>query len=85
MKNTFIFLVVALLVIGCDQTNKTDSEVNNDNQITIGQIDSIKSDILGETRNSWVHLRINHQEGKKYPVLYLLDGPGHVYARSRDS
>lgn len=80
MKNIFILLVIGLIVLGCDQTNKSDSEVNNDNQITIGQIDSVKSDILGETRNIWVHLPTNYQEGKRYPVLYLLDGSRHFYS-----
>jgi predicted alpha/beta superfamily hydrolase len=80
MKNTFALLIIALMAIGCDQSNKSDSEISNDNQITIGHIDSLKSDILGEMRKIWVHLPKKYQEGKKYPVLYLLDGDGHFHA-----
>jgi predicted alpha/beta superfamily hydrolase len=80
MKNTFTLLIIALMAIGCDLTNKSDSEISNDNQITIGHIDSLKSDILGETRNIWVYLPQNYQEGQKYPVLYLLDGDGHFHS-----
>ena len=80
MKNIFTILIIAIMAIGCDQPNKSDSELSNDNQITIGHIDSLKSDILGETRKIWVHLPQNYQEGKKYPVLYVLDGPGHFHS-----
>jgi predicted alpha/beta superfamily hydrolase len=38
------------------------------------------SEVLGESREIWVHTPTNHQEGKQYPVLYLLDGPGHFYS-----
>ena len=68
------------MAIGCDQSNKSNSELSNDNQIIIGHIDSLKSDILGETRKIWVHVPKNYEEGKKYPVLYLLDGPGHFHS-----
>ena len=68
------------MAIGCNLTNKSDSELSNDNQIIIGHIDSLKSDILGETRKIWVHLPMNYQEGKKYPVLYVLDGNGHFHS-----
>ncbi|WP_194976388.1 alpha/beta hydrolase-fold protein [Aquiflexum lacus] len=80
MKNTFTLLILALMAIGCDLTNKSGSELSNDNQIMIGHIDSLQSDILGETRKIWVHLPMNYQEGKKYPVLYLLDGDGHFHS-----
>ena len=68
------------MAIGCDLTNKNDSELRNDNQIIIGHIDSLQSDILGEMRKIWVHLPMNYQEGKKYPVVYVLDGNGHFHS-----
>lgn len=68
------------MAIGCNQSNKSNSELSSDNQITIGHMDSLKSDILGETRKIWVYLPMNYQEGKKYPVLYLLDGDGHFHS-----
>ncbi|MFC3879571.1 alpha/beta hydrolase-fold protein [Algoriphagus namhaensis] len=77
MKKTFILFVVVLTAFGCDQANETGPILSNDNQITIGHIDSLQSDILGETRKIWVHLPNKYQEGKKYPVIYLLDGGGN--------
>ena len=54
------------------------------NQIVIGQIDSVYSDILDESREIWVHMPESATNGTsnttKYPVLYLLDGPGHFYS-----
>ena len=60
MKNTLTLLIIALMAIGCVQSNKSDSALSNDNQITIGHIDSLKSDILGETRKIWMHLPKNY-------------------------
>ncbi len=47
-------------------------------------MDSLRSDILDETRTIWVHVpdeTTGALFGKSsYPVLYLLDGPGHFHA-----
>ena len=80
MKNAFTLLIIGFLAIGCDLKNKSDSELSKDNPISIGHIDSLKSDILGETRKIWVHLPINYQECQKYPVVYVLDGDGHFHS-----
>ncbi len=51
------------------------------NQIVIGKIDSLQSNILGEKRKIWVHVPQNQNGGiyatQKYPVIYLLDGDAH--------
>lgn len=54
----------------------------NENQIIIGSIDSLYSNILGEQREIWVHIPQSAEWSslKKYPVLYLLDGNGHFYS-----
>ena len=55
-----------------------------DNRITIGEILSIKSEILEEDRPYWVYLpdSYNDETGfpSKYPVLYLLDGDAHFHS-----
>ncbi|WP_448564659.1 alpha/beta hydrolase-fold protein [Thalassotalea ganghwensis] len=46
------------------------------NDLTIGQSIKIESKILNETRTIQVHLPRNYEsDNKKYPVLYLTDGP----------
>jgi len=54
----------------------------NENQIIIGSIDSLYSNILGEQRKIWVHIPQSAERSslKNYPVLYLLDGNGHFYS-----
>ncbi len=49
--------------------------------VSIGQIDTLYSNILGEKRTMWVHIpesyKSEHGEAKSFPVLYLLDGDSH--------
>jgi len=44
--------------------------------VSVGKADSLHSNILGETRDFYVHLPNggNLAEGVRYPVVYLLDG-----------
>lgn len=46
-------------------------------QITIGKIKTIASNILGEKREIWIHAPEDAGNGKRYPVVYLLDGNTH--------
>lgn len=52
--------------------------------ISIGKIDSINSEILGEKRELWIHVPDGNYDhalnDKKYPVLYLLDGNANFYS-----
>lgn len=54
------------------------------NQIVIGTIDSLQSEILGEQRRVWVYTPNSGDQdlyaSQHYPVVYLLDGPGHFYS-----
>lgn len=52
---------------------------NQDKQIVIGNIDSLYSQVLGEQREIWIHLPEKMDDDKKYPVIFLLDGPGHFH------
>ena len=59
----------------------TSSYAQSDHQIVIGTIDSLQSEILGEQRRVWVYVPNGSDQDiyskQKYPVVYLLDGPGH--------
>ena len=53
-------------------------------QVTLGQIEKIESEILGEERTVWVYVPDQggnsfYQE-QQYPVVYLLDGDAHFYS-----
>lgn len=54
--------------------------------ITIGHIDSLDSEILGETRDLWIYLPESSKRPENshlsYPVVYLLDGNGHFHSVS---
>lgn len=84
MKNCFLLIIVAFTFLNCQQKKKPTTLEKQTNQIVIGQIDSIYSDILGESRKLWIHIpeSANNSSSNKtnYPVLYLLDGPAHFYS-----
>ncbi|NNE48401.1 MAG: alpha/beta hydrolase [Rhodothermales bacterium] len=47
--------------------------------ISIGQPDSLYSEVLGEMRPFWIHLPEDGlREGVRYPVMYVLDGEVHL-------
>ncbi len=52
---------------------------NEEKQIVVGAVDSLFSETLHEQREIWVHVPEKMEEGKKYPVIYVLDGAGHFY------
>ncbi len=80
MKNYLLYIAIALILINCRQKEGVANLEKPTNQIVIGQIDSVYSNILDESRKIWVHIpesAINSLSNTtKYPVLYLLDGPG---------
>jgi uncharacterized protein len=68
MRTAFIiFLALQCCFTGFAQT---------DNRINVGTVDSVKSEILQETRKIWVYTppRSANNANQKYPVMYLLDG-----------
>lgn len=84
MKNYLLYIVIAFTLVNCQQKEDPVDLEKPTNQIVIGQIDSIYSNILNESRKIWVHIPESATNGTfsetKYPVLYLLDGPGHFYS-----
>lgn len=69
MRKITQFYLLALLIIGI--TIETSGQEIN---VKIGVKDSIKSEILNETRSVLIHLPDNYNQSESYPVLYRLDG-----------
>ena len=72
-----ILSVIAFLSINLYATAQFSQ--NEDRQIIIGTVDSLFSEILNEQREIWVHAPEDIDDSKKYPVIYLLNSPGHFY------
>lgn len=67
------------IAVSCLLANVTFSQGKVEaDRIVIGRTDSVRSTILGEHRNIWVHVPDGAANSKeRYPVVYLLDGDGH--------
>lgn len=81
LKKSVFFILLMTLIYCCQNINaQTESE-----PIILGEKISLESKILNETRNIWVYLPEGAKDKlskKKYPVLFLLDGPTHFYSVS---
>jgi predicted alpha/beta superfamily hydrolase len=75
MKN--VSLITAFLIVFSFFTTSLKAQTNS-NSICIGVVDSINSKILNEKRRVLIH--VPKGEGKKFPVLYVLDGDDHFEA-----
>jgi uncharacterized protein len=75
MKHLLTITILFLTVTCFSQAN---------NNITIGKIDTVRSEILNETRRIAVYLpaSANNKMYTKqvYPVVYLLDAPAHFHS-----
>ena len=84
MKQILAIIITALILVSCQNKDTTVSSDPGSDVLQIGRIDSLHSEILDENRNIWVYVP-DEAAGAiygqtKYPVLYLLDGPGHFHA-----
>jgi predicted alpha/beta superfamily hydrolase len=84
MKQILALIFAALILASCQNKDTTVGSDPGSDILQIGKIDSLHSEILDETRNIWVYVP-DEATGAifgqtKYPVLYLLDGPGHFHA-----
>jgi len=78
MKKLLIFSLLAV-VFACHR----DLKDPHDQFISIGKKEVIHSDVLGEDRPFWVYVPpYSLKSGKKFPVLYLLDGDAHFHSVS---
>ncbi|EDP69816.1 putative esterase [Flavobacteriales bacterium ALC-1] len=78
MRNyRFIIAIIisCLYLKGTAQLNQS-----NDEQIIIGKVDSIYSEVLKEQRKIWVQVPENIDSSKKYPVIYVLDASKNFYS-----
>ncbi len=84
MKQLPVILLSALILVSCQNKEAAKNAESGSSTLIIGKTDSLRSEILDETRNIWVHVP-DEATGAifgqtTYPVLYLLDGPGHFHA-----
>ncbi len=75
--NKLIFLLFAVCAIQLGSAQEH-------NAVTIGHIDKVDSEILGEERTVWVYVpdqnATSFYQEQQYPVVYLLDGDAHFYS-----
>lgn len=75
MKKLLLLSIVIGILTNCGSENNA----TKDDQISFGVRDSLYSEILEEQREIWVYVP-DEANGRKFPVLYLLDGRGHFYS-----
>lgn len=84
MKKCILLFVAGLMLAACQNQDGSRSGKSETEPIIIGHLESLESEILGETRNIWVHVPGDAAGAlfseTTYPVLYLLDGPDHFHA-----
>lgn len=81
LRNIPSFLLFCLLA-SCAQ--EKGSESLTDNHISIGERQTLYSEVLGEDRPYWVYLPESYDDDNysliAYPVLYLLDGDAYFHS-----
>ena len=96
MKNRIILCGTMLaLILGACQVEENEESIvaaevpspaDELAPITIGHIDSLNSEILGESRDLWIYIPESSQLPENvdvtYPVVYLLDGSAHFHSVS---
>lgn len=79
MKRPALIILAAIVVFSC----KKEPRDQQDQFIHIGKKESIRSNVLGEDRPFWVYVPpYTRDSGKKFAVLYLLDGDAHFHSVS---
>ena len=73
-----ILLIASLLYISYYAQGQLSK--NEEQQLVVGTVDSLFSNVLNEPREIWVHVPEDVDKNKKYPVIYLLDGPKMFHA-----
>lgn len=72
-------LLVISMFLGMNFYATAQFSQNENKQVVIGTVDSLFSETLNEQRDIWVHVPEKIENGKKYPVIYVLDGTEHFY------
>lgn len=80
MKKILIICNILYLLV-CSAHAQIQTIGLEEDEIRIGIVDSIYSDILKENRQIWVSIpRSADDSQKKFPVMYVLDGSAHFYS-----
>lgn len=86
MKRIFPLVILTFFLFNCQSKKTTETAVDEDTKIVLGQKDILYSEVLEEDQEIWIHLpeSTSYQPGSpsRYPVLYLLDGDAHFYSVS---
>lgn len=84
MKKLLFLFLAGVFFSACQFNSTPDTSPVPEPEFVIGNMDSLHSNILGETRKIWVHVPGSQRDGifsqVKYPVLFLLDAPDHFHA-----
>lgn len=73
-------------IFGCENNQlvkvKNEKTAATEDLVIAGKNDNLFSEILGENRKISVYIPKSYKENsnKKYPVIYLLDGPSHFHS-----
>src|ERR671926_694296 len=74
------FLVFSLILACCARDRSGTAKIKDEFRI----VDSVFSNALNERREVWIYLPTEPEAaikaGKKFPVVYLLDGASHFYS-----
>jgi uncharacterized protein len=85
MKRYLLLIFLIFSLFSCKQKIQDNKSAGKINLIEFGQVDSLYSEILEESRKIWIYIPESYSakdKNKKYPVLYLLDGDSHFYSVS---
>ncbi|MEL6537642.1 MAG: alpha/beta hydrolase-fold protein [Bacteroidota bacterium] len=79
--NAFLLRAALLMMPLLSTALKTHAQfyTNENQELTIGRVDSLFSEVLQEYREIWVHVPEDYDPAERYPVIYLLDAPAHYY------
>lgn len=79
MRRIVLFIIIVAFSFSC----RRELQERKDDFIYIGKKETLHSSILNEDRPYWVYVPpYNPKSGKKFPVLYLLDGDAHFHSVS---
>jgi len=72
-------IILTVIIMYLSFNIEAQSNQNHEDQIVIGKVDSLYSEILQEQREIWVHVPKDFDSKKQYPVIYILDASEHFH------
>lgn len=74
MTNSLRIVLTIACIIFLQQFVKAQSNLNDQFLQKVGVLDSLKSEVLNESRKIYIQLPASYKPDQKYPVAYILDG-----------